>query len=182
MAFDSTPNSLESSFATRDATNNFYEGVHISGSNLVIYHDETGLLTADKVSVWATKYGIGGLSISASWASSSISASYVPNLYPQVAQITVPSASWVSASVFITTAQTASYVTASNVIGTVSSASLATTASYINAINVVGVVASASYVFTSSYETTVEISSSWASASLSSSYSLTSSYALNISP
>lgn len=43
-------------------------------------------------------------------ASYAVSASYAPNLYPQVAQVTVPSASWVSASVFVTTAQTASYV------------------------------------------------------------------------
>ena len=61
--------------------------------------------------------------VSGSWASASLSSSYVPNLYPQVTQGTVASASWVSASVFITTAQTASYVTASNVIGVVSSAS-----------------------------------------------------------
>ena len=57
------------------------------------------------------------------------SASYVPNLYPQVAQVTVPSASWVSASAFITTAQTASYVTASNVVGTVLNS---TSASYLS--------------------------------------------------
>ena len=53
---------------------------------------------------------------SASWASSSISASYattasyVPNLYSQVSQITVPSASWVSASVHIINSDTASFV------------------------------------------------------------------------
>ena len=50
------------------------------------------------------------MQVSASWASASISASYVPNLYPQVAQVTVPSASWVSASAHIVNADTASYV------------------------------------------------------------------------
>ena len=48
--------------------------------------------------------------VSGSWASSSLSSSYVPNLYPQISQVTVASASWVSASAFITTAQSASYV------------------------------------------------------------------------
>src|ERR1035437_8387325 len=53
--------------------------------------------------------------ISSSWAPftdnpNAVSASYVPNLYPQVTQVNVDSASWVPASVNITTADTASYV------------------------------------------------------------------------
>jgi hypothetical protein len=50
--------------------------------------------------------------ISSSWASSSISASYAP--FTQTYQTTTLSSSWVSASVKITTADTASYITAAN--------------------------------------------------------------------
>ena len=99
----------------------------------------------------------GSYNISASWASQSLSASYVPNLYPQVTPTTIASASWVSASVKITTSDTASYITASNIVGTV---------------------VSASYV-PNLYPQTVRVSSSWASASLSSSYSTTASFSLN---
>src|ERR1035437_6485992 len=53
--------------------------------------------------------------ISSSWAPftdnpNAVSASYVPNLYPQVTQVNVDSASWVQASVNIPAADTASYV------------------------------------------------------------------------
>jgi hypothetical protein len=79
MAFDTTTSKFDSAFAQRDRTNSFYEQVNISGSDLIIYHDETGSLTADNINVWATKYGIGsGTNVSASWASSSISSSIVP--------------------------------------------------------------------------------------------------------
>jgi len=60
MALNETPNRLESVFIQRDATNAYYEQINISGSDLMIYHKEDGTLTADKVSVWASKYGIGG--------------------------------------------------------------------------------------------------------------------------
>lgn len=60
--------------------------------------------------------------ITASW---SVSSSWAPDIEP----ISVPSASWVSSSVFITTSQTASYVSASNVNGNVSSASYSLSAS-----------------------------------------------------
>ncbi len=107
---------------------------------------------------------------SASWVSASAhiinadSASFVPNLYPQVLQTTVLSASWVSASAFITTAQTASYVQGSNVNGTVANANTAGTA---NAISFVPVAAT---------------SASWVSASAlinSSSYANTASFSVN---
>ena len=60
MAFDDTPNRLESCFIQRNDTNDFYEQINISGSNLIIYHSASGELTADKISVWAANYGIGG--------------------------------------------------------------------------------------------------------------------------
>lgn len=80
MAFDNSPSRLESAHVQRDKTNSYYEQVNITGSDLVIYHDETGSLTADKIGVWATKYGIGigGVSVSSSWASQSLSSSIIP--------------------------------------------------------------------------------------------------------
>jgi hypothetical protein len=77
MSYDNTPNRLESAFVQRETGNQYYEQVNISGSDLVIYHDSTGKLTADKVLVWASLYGIGsgGTSLSSSWASQSLSAS-----------------------------------------------------------------------------------------------------------
>lgn len=81
MAFTDYPNPKESIFVQRKVDNSFYEEIHITGSDLVIYHDSTGLLTADKISVWASKYSLGssgggGNVISSSWASASISSSH----------------------------------------------------------------------------------------------------------
>ena len=109
--------------------------------------------------------------LSSSWASSSISSSYVPNLYPQVIQTTVDSASWVSASVFITTAQTASYVSSSNVIGIITAFSSSWASASI----------SASYV-PNLYPQTYQESGSWASSSISSSYATSASYVPNLYP
>ena len=67
------------------------------------------------------------------------------------------SASWVSASAFITTAQTASYVTASNVTGKVSSASTSDTASSINFVP--SSAASASWVSASAFITAAQTAS-----------------------
>jgi hypothetical protein len=80
MAFDTPPSRLESAFIQRDTTNSYYEQINISGSDLVIYHDKDGILTADKIQDWVIKYGIGagGSSLSASWASSSLTSSYIP--------------------------------------------------------------------------------------------------------
>lgn len=86
MSFDTTPSQLESVHIQRDSTNSFYEQINISGSDLIIYHSSSGELTADKISVWAAKYGIGGgginpggsYDISASYASSSLSSSVIP--------------------------------------------------------------------------------------------------------
>ena len=77
MSLISQPNALESAFVQRDPTNSYYGQVNISGSDLIIYHDSTGTLTADKVSVWAAYYAIGSSGSVAS-ASYSISASYAP--------------------------------------------------------------------------------------------------------
>lgn len=76
MAYNDTPNRLESAFIQRATNNQYYEQINISGSDLVIYHDASGSLTADKITTWATKYNIasGGTSVSCSWASHSFTA------------------------------------------------------------------------------------------------------------
>jgi hypothetical protein len=82
MAFSSTPSRLEAVFVQRDTTNIRYDQINISGSDLIVYLDGTGSINADKIPVWAAKYGLGSGSISSgsvassSWASHSISASY----------------------------------------------------------------------------------------------------------
>jgi len=59
MALDDTPNKLESAWIQRNAQNQYYEQINISGSDLIIYHSSSGEIMADKISVWAAKYGIG---------------------------------------------------------------------------------------------------------------------------
>src|ERR1039458_8704669 len=117
--FDNTPSRLESAFVQRDTTNGWYAQVNISGSDIIFYHDSSGSLTADKISVWATKYGIGGgggPSVSASWASSSISSSHALTasfaLNGGGVGGSSNSASWASSSVrslYSTSSITASY-------------------------------------------------------------------------
>jgi len=127
--------------------------------------------------------------ISSSWASSSISASHALNANNAYAISFVPvasvSSSWVSASVFITTADTASYVQATNVVGTLSATqapialssswvsasafiTTAQTASYVTASNIVGKIATAGTADTANAISFVPIaatSASWVSAS-----------------
>ena len=106
----------------------------------------------------------GGLSVRSTVTNITISASYAGTASVALNASTptsVPSASWVSASVFITTVQTASYVKSSSIDGALSiwqlpSASVATSASY---------TLSASYApFTQTTQVTVA-SASWVSAS-----------------
>src|ERR1035437_2511087 len=104
----------------------------------------------------------------ASWAKNAVSASYVPNLYSQVTQSTVDSASWVSASAFITIAQTASYITSSNIVGKITAFSASWASSSISA----SYAPSTPVTYTSSLFGTA----SWANNSLTASFSNTSSY------
>ena len=148
---------------------------------------------------------------SASWASSSISASHATNADTAYAinfvPLTTTSASWVSASAKITTADTASYIDAAYVVGTVTSASYsisaswapiddalnavssswvsasvkittADTASYVLAANVSGKVATAGTADTASYV----ISSNIDGTVVSASHATTASYATNATP
>ena len=80
MAFTPQVNPKDAVFVQRSDTNTKYEQINISGSDAIIYLDENGHVMADKISDWASKYGIGtgGSSLSSSWASSSLTASYVP--------------------------------------------------------------------------------------------------------
>lgn len=81
MPLSDVPNQLESVWAQRDPTNQYYAQLNVSGSDIIVYHDSNGVLQADKISVWASTYGLGGgggSSISCSWASSSYTSSYSP--------------------------------------------------------------------------------------------------------
>lgn len=78
MAFTPQVNSKDAVFVQRSDNNTKYEQINISASNAIVYLDENGHVMADKIPEWAAKYGIGGSSLSSSWASSSLSASYVP--------------------------------------------------------------------------------------------------------
>jgi hypothetical protein len=60
MALDDTPNKLESAFIQRNSGNQYYEQLNVSGSDLIVYHNSAGILTADKVSVFAAAYGLSG--------------------------------------------------------------------------------------------------------------------------
>lgn len=75
MAFDDIPNKLDAVFVQRDDNNQYYEQINISGSDSIVYLNSDGKIDVDRISVFATKYGLGN-SISSSWASSSISSSY----------------------------------------------------------------------------------------------------------
>lgn len=122
-------------------------------------------------------------------AVNAVSASYVPNLYPQQF---LPSASWASASISASYAVLASDAISASYVpnlypqipqDTVPSASwvsasafitTAQTASFVTASNVVGVVASASFATSASYllNYAPTVSASWASESISASYAL----------
>lgn len=60
MALNDTPNKLESVWIQRNAENQYYEQINISGSNLIVYHSSSGELQADKISDFLSKYGGGG--------------------------------------------------------------------------------------------------------------------------
>lgn len=176
MSYDNTPNRLESAFIQRDNANQYYEQVNLSGSDLVIYHDENGLLTADKVLVWATKYGIGagGQALSSSWASHSYVAEYASQSISTSVSLTASyliggsdlsvSASWASASIQSQFTTESLYSTQSLYSTSSISASYAETASNAQ---------TASYLL--NYAPTV--SSSWASSSMEAWFATQSLYA-----
>lgn len=59
---DDTPQRLESVWIQRNSENQYYEQINVSGSDLIVYHDSSGSLTADKISTFASRYlsGSGG--------------------------------------------------------------------------------------------------------------------------
>jgi len=79
MAFIPQVNSKDAVFVQRDDNNSKYEQINISASDAIVYLDENGHIMADKISAWAAKYslGSGGISDSASWASSSLTSSFI---------------------------------------------------------------------------------------------------------
>lgn len=131
----------------------------VTASNVV------GIVTSASYAIsasWAPQPIVPESVASASWASASISSSFSTNAGTAYAINFVPtaatSASWISASAFITTAQTASFVTASNVVGVVTSASYAISASWAPDIEPTTVL-SASWVSASAFITTAQTAS-----------------------
>jgi len=153
-----TPNSRDVVFIQRGGPgNNFYEEVHISGSNLIFYTDTNGRVTADKTSSFFT--GINCLS--ASWASQSLSTSFAQ-----------------TASFALNAAGGTSLITGSTYPITSSWALFAITASFTSTASLLIVTQSntaisASWASSSLFSFT-SVSSSWASSSISASYALTS--------
>lgn len=194
MAFTDTPNKLEAVFVQRKVDNLYYEQINVSGSDLIVYLDSNGVLNADKISVWAANYGLGGSggsSVSSSWASASISASYAKTASFALNGGTGGGGSGVFASqsmystqsIFATSSLSASWASASlrtiqaqfatQSIFATSSLSASWASSSINAIQ--------SQYATQSISATSSLSASWASSSLSSSVTITSSYAVSAS-
>jgi len=131
------------------------------------------VLSADNSTYQATLVTGSTYTITSSWSNNALTASSI-NFVP----LTSTSASWVSASVKITTADTASYVAVANIDGTPLSA---TSASYASSST------SASHALSASWAPDVTImveSASWASSSISSSFSTNAgtAYAINFVP
>ena len=140
--------SISSSFATIAATANAISFVPLTSTSASWVSASAKITTADTAS-YVLASSINGT------VASSTQALYATQSINATQSLTANSASWVSASAFITTAQTASYILGSNVSGNVTSASYAETASFLTR------------------NRTYEITSSWA---VTSSYSITSSY------
>jgi hypothetical protein len=204
---DDTPNRLESVWIQRNSENQYYEQINISGSDLIIYHDASGSITADKISVWAAKYNITSSgSETASYALNALSSSYALNAstasialiaisasYSQITDIaTQISASWASSSISASYALRAGSSDTSDFALLAGNAITATTASYaIHAANAEGAdfallaghaitSTSASYALSSSFA----VSASWApfngtGLATGSSYPITASWSLN---
>lgn len=86
MSFNDTPNKLDAVFVQRNDKNQYYEQINISASDAIVYLNEEGKIDVDKISTWISKYNIGsgGSSVSSSWASSSLSASWAPSSGPSI--------------------------------------------------------------------------------------------------
>jgi hypothetical protein len=173
MAFNDTPNKLEAVFVQRTPQNNYYEQINISASDAIVYLNSQGKIDVDKISTWATNYGIGGgtpfngraiFATQSLYATRSIQASYATSSL---------SASWASSSI------SSSFVT---------SASYCLSGSYFNYVNVniqqlfttLSLFSSQSVYATSSLyasQSAFAYSASWASSSVSASYTISASYA-----
>jgi hypothetical protein len=182
MPFDNTPNKLESPFFQRNATNAYYEQINISGSDLIVYHSSSGELTADRISVWATKYGLGNnesasYALTASYAlnggggTGGVTSGSSYNIYVAYAVsassvvVTTVSASWASSSI------QAQYSTRSLFAVSASWASSSIQAQYATQ----SLFAISASWASSSLFTNIATSASWASSSISASCASTSS-------
>jgi hypothetical protein len=173
MAFNTdSPDKYEAVLIQRANNNSYYEEIHISGSDSIFYLSSSGELTADKISIFAAKYGLIGATLStsstypftASWAINTVNGSSGTTLstgstYPFTSSQAISSSYSLSSS-FALSASWAPSVGGGITLGTGST-----------------------YPFTSSWSinSIYNLSSSYASSSLSSSYSLTSSYSFSSS-
>ncbi len=127
------PSPREVVLLQRDDTNTFYNEVHISASNAIIYLDNLGYLNVDSPQTLFGLYPV-TYSISSSWASSSLSTSYVygGNVYGIVSASNYASyslsSSWASSSI------SSSWASSSLNSGYSSTSSYALTASSISGI------------------------------------------------
>jgi hypothetical protein len=188
MISDPNPQPNDVVIIQRDFTNSFYGEVHISGSNRIIYIDNSGLVNADDSASFYALFppvgvgsgGSGGSSVSSSWASSSISTSYSPyaltSSYAFTASVQTSwemsssyasSSTWAESASFSDKSISASYAP-QTIQTTVASASwvsasvkvtTADTASYISSSNVVGTVMSASFAQSSSWAPSIIVTS-----------------------
>ena len=185
--------------------------VHITNADTASYFITSSVTSASFATAAGTASSISFVPNSATTSTQSLYATqstYATQSAFATQSVNAYSASWVSASVVITTAATASYITASNVVGAVTTAvtaysanainfvpiaansaswvsasafiTTAQTASFVTASNVIGIVSSASYALSSSNAVSASFASS-ASYALSASNAVSASYALSAS-
>jgi hypothetical protein len=182
MAFPDTPHKLEAVFIQRDTTNSRYDQINISASNAIVYLDEDGKIQVDKVNVWAAKYGISsasGSAATASWASQSLFAFTASFATSSISASYALTASYAISASHAPVANTASYFSGSTI-----------TASAILVKDILPLgssIGSPSQKFSTVYAdniygtASIAVSASYApgAPSISASYALTASYALN---
>jgi hypothetical protein len=181
MAFTDTPNRYEAVFVQRRTDNSFYEQINVSGSDIIVYLDSTGMLNADKISVWAANYGLGsgGSSVSSSWASSSLSSSHAITASFALngggggggSGIFASQSLVATQSIYSTRSLQANQATQS-LYATQSIYANQATQSLFSTQSIYANIATQSLFSTQSIYATSSLSSSWASASISSSYAL----------
>lgn len=89
MALSDTPNKLESVWIQRNQLNQFYEQINVSGSDLIVYHSSSGELQADKIPIFAAKYGLKGADEKAKVSPTDTTSGYLSSKIVQGANISI---------------------------------------------------------------------------------------------